>query len=287
MEQEIYLDKPLTTSFGGMIRYRDFFELVGWALDKSHPFSFKRCKVTSKWLSFNLRSFSASSNSKEREPNFFQRMAYFFNCWFESDFIFIVTTQIHYQNSKVYILFSTPIHYRNCNVFGEDENMQRTDIITDIETTGFDPLKDGTTALGIATAECELIFIDNDERVNLHNYWQFLRKHQYFRLIGFEICFDVRFLVIRSLLHKIKIVDIVGKTVDLRQILSFGNKYLKGTLNDYTKFLGLGEKYNGFIGANATLLWQEGKTDELKKYLSKDLDLTFKLYDRCKHVGLL
>ncbi|MBI2559056.1 ribonuclease H-like domain-containing protein [Candidatus Woesearchaeota archaeon] len=165
--------------------------------------------------------------------------------------------------------------------------MERIDIITDIETTGLNPLADRTTALGVEIEEGQLIFNDCDERVNLHSYWQFLRKHQYFRLIGFEIGFDVRFLVIRSLFHKIKIVDVVGKTIDLRQVLSFGDRYAKGTLNDYAKFLGFGEKYNGFTGAYATILWQEGKTDELKKYLSKDLDLTYKLYHRCKHIGLL
>ncbi|HLG25039.1 MAG TPA: ribonuclease H-like domain-containing protein [Candidatus Nanoarchaeia archaeon] len=165
--------------------------------------------------------------------------------------------------------------------------MERTDIITDIETTGLDPLKDRSTALGIEIGEGQLIFNEDDERFNLHSYWQFLRKHQYFRLIGFEIGFDVRFLVIRSLLHKVKIVDVMGKTIDLRQVLSFGNKYEKGTLNDYSKFLGFGEKYNGFIGAHATILWQDGKKDELKKYLSKDLELTWKVYHRCKHIGLL
>jgi len=45
--------------------------------------------------------------------------------------------------------------------------MERTDIITDIETTGLDPLKDRSTALGIEIGEGQLIFNEDDERFNL------------------------------------------------------------------------------------------------------------------------
>lgn len=101
-------------------------------------------------------------------------------------------------------------------------------IIFDIETDGLNPIKNRVTAIGIKTDKVEYIIMENDEAKMLERFWSFLKKFEYFKLIGFSnYQFDNYFLNIRSFRHNVKVMDVRTKLIDLRNILAFGCRFKK------------------------------------------------------------
>lgn len=163
------------------------------------------------------------------------------------------------------------------------------DICFDIETTGLDPLKDRITAIGICNGFCTDAIVDKDEKHILERFWVGLRrKYPYVRLIGFNCwSFDMPFLIIRSFKHNVRLLDVRGKVIDIRHLLSHGNRYQKGKLEEYARLVGLELKYNGYTGLDAIRLWNENKLDELREYVLVDAKITHQLYERIKEIGLI
>ena len=93
----------------------------------------------------------------------------------------------------------------------------------------------------------------------------------------------------RSFKYGIRIPDIKGKTIDLRFVLSYGNKWAKGKLEDYSKLI-LGDrgcKLKDCDGSKVKELWEQGECDKLKKYCNQDVFLTERIYERLKVMGVL
>lgn len=162
-------------------------------------------------------------------------------------------------------------------------------ICFDIETTGLNPLQDRITAIGLRSKYAELAIIEEDEKKLLEDFWKVATKNYPFvRLVGFNcLGFDMPFIIIRSFKLGIKVVDVRGKVIDLRLVLSQGNKYQQGKLDDYVQLIGLKTKYNGYNGADAIKLWETKNIMELEKYVLSDVEITFGVYERVKEVGLL
>lgn len=162
-------------------------------------------------------------------------------------------------------------------------------VIFDIETTGLNPVKDRITAIGVKNGFGEDALIDKDEKYILEEFWKMVRrKYPYLRLVGFNcLSFDIPFILIRSFKHGVKVFDIRGKVIDLRYVLSHGNRYQQGKLEEYAKLIGLSTKYNGYNGSDAVKLWEANKLNELREYVLSDVKITFGVYQRVKEVGLL
>jgi len=162
-------------------------------------------------------------------------------------------------------------------------------ICFDIETTGLDPIKDRITAIGVKNCYREEALIDKDEKFILEEFWKMIaKKYPYFRLVGFNcLSFDMPFILIRSFKHGVKVFDVRGKVIDLRFVLSHGNRYQQGKLEDYATLIGLDTKYNGYDGADAIKLWKNKQLMELEKYVLSDVQITYGIYKRVKEVGLL
>lgn len=163
------------------------------------------------------------------------------------------------------------------------------DICFDIETTGLDPFKDQITAIGVGNSYGGEALVDKDEKQMLEDFWGMVRKNQpYIRLIGFNsYSFDIPFLIIRSFKHNVKVIDIRGRMLDLRFVLSNGNRYQKGKLDEYAELIGLETKYKGYNGQDAIRLWNEGKLEELREYVLTDAKITYLVYKRAKEIGLI
>jgi len=166
--------------------------------------------------------------------------------------------------------------------------MERVNIVFDIETTGLDPFKDRVVAIGVKTDTDECVITEKSEQVMLEKFWRKLEQQSYFRLVGFNsTTFDIPFLNIRSLLYGVKVVDVRGKHIDLRFVLSYGQHFKNGKLEDYAKLLGIKPKYNGFTGAHIPILWEHGKIDELVEYVLQDARMTYSIFNKAKRVNLL
>lgn len=165
-------------------------------------------------------------------------------------------------------------------------------IIFDIETTGLDPLRDRIICIASKLNGKEEAIINADEKVILEKFWNSIKeiktKDLGFRLIGFNCwSFDLPFLIIRSFKHGVNIVDTRGKVIDLRHLLSYGNKYQNGKLSDYAELIGLEQKYNGYNGSDMKKLFEDGKLAEIEKYALSDIKITFGIYERALEIGLI
>tara|TARA_Y100000310_G_scaffold268793_1_gene281583 strand:+ start:15438 stop:15947 length:510 start_codon:yes stop_codon:yes gene_type:complete len=165
-------------------------------------------------------------------------------------------------------------------------------IVFDIETTGLDPLKDRIIAIGVKIGVSETAIIHNNEKKILEEFWNCVKgvkkSNNSFRLIGFNSnTFDIPFILIRSFKHNVKIEDVRGRTIDLRYLLSYGNRYQNGKLSDYAELIDLEQKYNGYDGSDMPLLWEQGKIDEIQKYVLLDIKITNAVFKRAQEIGLV
>lgn len=162
-------------------------------------------------------------------------------------------------------------------------------VIFDIETDGLNPITNRITAIGVKNGFGEDALIDKDEKYILEEFWAMVRrKYPYLKLVGFNcLSFDIPFILIRSFKHGVKTLDIRGKVIDLRLILSHGNKYQQGKLGEYAEMIGLKTKYNGYNGGDAIKLWETNNLIELREYVLNDVQITFGIHQRIKEVGLL
>jgi len=116
--------------------------------------------------------------------------------------------------------------------------------VIDIETTGLDYFQDRIIAIGLAYETKEgvklKIFIDEDEKQLLTDFWHFMEKLDPTKIIGFNFEFDWSFIINRSLKYKIKMryYRRYYERVDLRKILNTNN-YAKGRLIDYSELFGI------------------------------------------------
>jgi DNA polymerase elongation subunit (family B) len=166
------------------------------------------------------------------------------------------------------------------------------EIIFDIETTTLEPFsKDSrVVAIGVKCGNYNEVLMSTQEKQLLEKFWDLPFFKDYFKLIGFNsFVFDIPYLIVRSFKYGIRIPDIKGKTIDLRFVLSYGNKWAKGKLEDYSKLI-LGDrgcKLKDCDGSKVKELWEQGECDKLKKYCNQDVFLTERIYERLKVMGVL
>lgn len=165
--------------------------------------------------------------------------------------------------------------------------MERVDVVFDIETEGLEPPFDRIISIALKTRNEEVLIMKDDEVELLQEFWSFLRKHEWFRLVGFNSSsFDVPFLNVRSLVNGVKVVDVRDRHIDLRYLLTW-SKYSKGKLSDYSYVLGLGGKFADIHGSEIPALWKSGQLQTILSYALEDVRLTYGIYVRCKEVGLI
>jgi len=165
------------------------------------------------------------------------------------------------------------------------------ELIFDIETLSLDPLEEGAQVVCIAVqcGDFATVLLNKNEKELLKQFWRLIPFKEPFRLIGFNNSgFDIPYLLVRSFKYGLKIPDIKGRAIDLRFVLSYGNKFKKGKLEDYTTlFLYENGKKNGCNGEDVKSLWETGKHKELMDYCKHDVYLTASIYHRLKEMGVV
>lgn len=165
-------------------------------------------------------------------------------------------------------------------------------LIYDIETTCLNPFESESarvTMIGVLEPSGRTrIFTAPDEAEMLKQFWDYARKHELDEWVGFNNRdFDAKYLLKRSIIKNVKPCRrFFSKQIDLRLAID-PNRLAKGSLGQINKLMNGDHKYNNMANKDASSLWFEGRTEELRLYLEHDLKLTKNLYDRLRSIGWL
>jgi len=187
--------------------------------------------------------------------------------------------------------------------------INKTVICFDIETTGLDPmgeLENGlqanseriTTLCAIDCKGKEYVLFDTDEKKLLKLVLEFFDNFENCLFTGYNIIsFDIKFIYYRAMKYGLltpkshihKLVYGVDKwhnpyVCDLAHIFSKGfNRHRKCQL--VLKHLGLPTKIND--GAEAIIMFEEKRFEELLDYCLNDAVVEMRLFNYCKEIGIL
>lgn len=160
-------------------------------------------------------------------------------------------------------------------------------IVFDLSTEGLEPVKHRIIGISVKTSLEERIFTSREEKHLLEMFWAYMRNKDFDKIIGFNSDnFDIPFLIVRSIKHKLPILKIRNKSIDLRKII-FGDEHKKGTLSDFQHLLGIEIVENGYAKMHMSLMWERDNMKNLKECLLNDVRITWKLYLRLRGAGLI
>ena len=172
------------------------------------------------------------------------------------------------------------------DIINKKETIKRKKCIIDIETTGFDPWTGRIVCIGVMDIDSKKIevFYDNHEESFLVQFLYYFQKMEFREIIGFNIGFDIRWIIGRALFYNIPSANAfyMAKSTDLMHLLKGSRRFFNfnkaGTLDQWSRFLlGKGKLLkSGSIPA----LYREGKIDEILAYNKNDVEITFELWLR-------
>ena len=170
--------------------------------------------------------------------------------------------------------------------------MLNTKYIFDIETTGLSGIEDRITCISILNLQTNEVtsFYGEDEIKILKDFWKAING-------SIEICgynsnsFDWVFLIQRTLINNIPVCPTFHKIkkTDLRLISTLFftcyNKAIKGTLDQWSKHFGRGDKET--TGEEMIKFFEDRNWKEIKEHCEDDCKITAELYSRLVNCGLL
>jgi len=167
--------------------------------------------------------------------------------------------------------------------------METKRCVIDIETTSFYPWTGKLICIGIKDIECHdtRIFQHWDERTQLIKFLRFFNNRQFDEIIGFNIGFDMRFLIAKCIQHQLPAQYLLdATTTDLMMILKgFGRKYnfnKPGTLDEWSRsLLGKGKTLDNH---QIPSLFREGRIQEIIDYNRNDVEITYELWKKITNI---
>lgn len=164
--------------------------------------------------------------------------------------------------------------------------MEKT-LVFDVSSEGLDPLRHRIIGITTKTLTSERIITERDEKKLLENFWAYIRRNQFEKIVGFNSSnFDVHMLIIRSVKHKVAFADLRGKLYDLRKAI-FGDEHARGTLREFQELLELNFPESRYRKLHMSLLWEAPQLTELREFLLQDVKITWKLYEHVSEAGLI
>ncbi len=161
------------------------------------------------------------------------------------------------------------------------------EVVFDISSEGLEPIQHRIVGISVKTALEERIFTSRDEKHLLEMFWAYLRNQKCDRLIGFNSDnFDIPMLIVRSIKHKIPMIGLKDKSIDLRKVI-FGDQHKKGTLEDFQHLLDIKITQNGYAKMHMSLMWEKDNMKNLQECLLNDVRITWQLYLILWRAGLI
>lgn len=185
-----------------------------------------------------------------------------------------------YENYFVVDIETCPIDLDEYFSLEEEERIKK-----------LNPIDSKIVAIGVRVKGEDKLFL-GDEKEILTSFWdewkRLRQEHPDTFLVGFNVTnFDIPFIVSRSFIHNIEIVPFSLKSVlDVKdKINAYRYGKTRGKLEEYGKLLGI--EVLGMDGSQIPELCKNNDWETIKKYLSKDLEITEKLFERAKSTGII
>lgn len=160
-------------------------------------------------------------------------------------------------------------------------------LVVDLSTEGLESAKHRIIGISVKSEKEEQIFAYRDERLLLVEFWNYLKKHKFSRIVGYNSdYFDIPFLVVRSILNGVDMLELKGVSCDVRRIL-FRNQKAKGKLSDFKHIVELPENKKKYSKMHMSLLWDCYDLPDLQEFLLEDVRITYALYQKVKEAGLV
>lgn len=157
-----------------------------------------------------------------------------------------------------------------------------------------DPTRGRIACIGICGEGIDRVFMHEDERVLLEEFWAFIDSHAVPPTIvtyNGEF-FDLPFLRLRSIVNRLKphwlsYVTNGANGKDLMRIL-FPWQTTRRSKDAVCAALGIEQhKGNGLTGADMPMLWHEGQHDKIVEHCRDDVRREWQLYKRIREAGLI
>lgn len=151
-------------------------------------------------------------------------------------------------------------------------------VFLDVETTGLSPLVHRVVCIGSKASGEERVLVDKDEKKMLGEFLDTIAEGDV--LVGYNIGFDVGFLILRSLKHGVGFGKLLGRTqIDLMgKIAGLMKGYV--SLREIATYFGL--DYGRADGTLVPELWEAGEHESIKEHCLSDVRLTEQLFERLK-----
>jgi len=155
--------------------------------------------------------------------------------------------------------------------------------VIDIETTSFHPFQGRIICVGIKDIQTGELFIfqHDHEETMIIEFIKYFNERNFTEVIGFNVSFDIRFIVGKCLHYKIPANGFISANqVDLMEILNnykrLNSTYRWGTLDEWSRFL-LG-KGKLFKSDTIPRLYAERRLAEILAYNRNDVQITFEIW---------
>jgi uncharacterized protein YprB with RNaseH-like and TPR domain len=161
-------------------------------------------------------------------------------------------------------------------------------LVFDLATMGLEPIKHRIIGITTKCGTDERIFANKDEKALLVAFWEYVRSMRFTKLVGFNSDeFDIPMLIMRSVIHKVPIDDIIHRSIDLRKLVFNGINHKCGKLVEFQELLGIEFSESRFRKMDMFLLWSMPELYELREFLLRDVKITWILYEHTRESGLI
>lgn len=161
--------------------------------------------------------------------------------------------------------------------------------VIDIETESLDPKEGRIICIGVKDigAEKTIVFYNENEEQMIKDFLGYFHNEGFREIIGYNVLFDIRFIFVKCLKYEIAsngffsatFTDLLTTMKSVRRMYSYNKP---GTLNEWAKFLFDDGKI--LLSNSIETLYKEGRIDDILNYNKKDLELTFRMWERIEKV---
>lgn len=163
-------------------------------------------------------------------------------------------------------------------------------LVYDIETTGLKPWKDKVICIGLKDVRNDrtTVVMEDTEEETVTKFLQYCHSQGFDKVVGYNVSFDDRFIWAKALKYGIPCrrffvdayhEDLMSRMKTPVDMYSSNNP---GSLDDWIYYL-FGEEKSEDNGS-VPRLYERGEVERIKDYCEKDVEVTWKLWDRIETV---